>query len=90
LSRLIFDEWRWSISKSQQPIPNVKLNACEAIPGIVESAMSKEIQGTKKASLLRLFIEGGSFYEVTFTFRLAIDFFLAFGAGFVADSNFLE
>ena len=70
--------------------PRVKLKACEAIPGLEESPPSKEIQGTKKASLLRLFIEGGSSYEVTFTFRLAIDFFLAFGAGFVADSNFLE
>ena len=58
--------------------------------GISRETQSKEIPGTKKASLLRLFIEGGSFYEVTFTFRLAIDFFLAFGAGFVADSNFLE
>ena len=68
----------------------VKLKACEAIPGIVESPMSKEILGTKKASLLRLFIEGGSSYEVTITFRLPIDFFLAAGAGFVAGSNFLE
>ena len=70
--------------------PSVKLKACEAIPGIVESPPSKEIQGTKKASLLRLFIEGGSSYEVTITFRLPIDFFLAAGAGFVAGSNFLE
>jgi len=68
----------------------VKLKACEAIPGIVENPPSKDIQGTKKASLLRLFIEGGSSYEITITFRLPIDFFFAAGAVFAAGSNFLE